>query len=316
MTHPTLAVSNIGKRFRDRTALENVSLALVPGEISVLLGPNGAGKTTLLRLFAGLLTPDTGTVSLDNVPLDSKRWPIVRSRVGLLTETPGLWTRLTVEANLLVYARLHDVRNPASRVASLLEQFGLTDRARSAAGSLSKGMQQKVALARAIVHDPSIVLLDEPTAGLDPEMTVDVRSLITRWRREGRAVLVSTHDLGEAERIADRIAVLRTRLLAVEPLATLLQRVPASRRIRVRLAGDAAPFAGLLQGAFSEGRVEGPLLTCRVTDIDIDVPRLVRELVAAGAEITAVEPEGADLEGIYLHLAKTERAPRAPGADA
>jgi len=316
MTHPTLIATNVGKRFRDRIAVEDVSLALIPGETTVLLGPNGAGKTTLLRLFAGLLLPDTGNVSLDRVPLDPRTWPAARSRVGLLTETPGLWPRLTVEANLLVFARLYDVRDPMARVAGLLEQFGLADRAHDAAGSLSKGMQQKLALARAIVHDPGVVLLDEPTAGLDPEMTVEVRALITAWRRDGRAVLVSTHDLAEAERIADRIAVLRTRLLACEPLATLRQHLPVSRVVRVQLAQEAAPFVDVVQRLFAGVEATGRTLTCRVGAIDSDVPQLVRALVAVGAEVTAVEPEGVALEEIYLHLARGARGARARTVEA
>ena len=187
------------------------------GEIVALLGPNGAGKTTTLRMLAGLIAPTSGTVAIDGVQLTRATGIALRSRIGFLTEAPGLWDRLTVRENLSIYAgplrprkrRAHD-RSRARDVRA----DAIAATARTA--ELSKGTRQKVALARALLHDPAILLLDEPTSGLDPEVTRSVRRLLEERRAAGCSILVSTHNLDEAERLADRVAVLQERLLALD----------------------------------------------------------------------------------------------------
>ena len=181
-----------------------------------LLGPNGAGKTTTLRMLAGLISPTSGDVRLDGEPMSRGATARRRGRIGFLTEAPGLWDRLTVSRNLLVYARLHGLPDPARAVDEALELFDIRDRRNDRAAQLSKGLKQRVALARTLLHKPDIVLLDEPTSGLDPDSARDVRELILRLRDERRAVLLSTHNLDEVQRVATRVAVLRTRLVALD----------------------------------------------------------------------------------------------------
>src|SRR5262245_20416760 len=163
----TVRATALTRSFGSRAAVRNLSIALHRSEIVVLLGPNGAGKTTTLRMLAGLIPPTSGTVVIDGTPLTAKS-DALRSRVGLLTETPGLWDRLSVHMNLLTYARLYGLPQAHEAVDHALAMVGLTDRKRDVAGILSKGLRQRLALARALMHQPTIVLLDEPTSGPSP----------------------------------------------------------------------------------------------------------------------------------------------------
>jgi ABC-2 type transport system ATP-binding protein len=281
------------RRFDARVAVDDVSLELAPGEIFALLGPNGAGKTTTLRMLAGLIKPSSGTVD-------------VRGRIGFLTEAPGLWDRLTVERNLMVYARLHGLEDPARAVDEALDLFDIGGRKQDRAAQLSKGLKQRVALARTLLHRPDIVLLDEPTSGLDPESARDVRELILRLRGERRAVLISTHNLDEVERVADRVAVLRARLIALDTPAALRARLFGSR-VLVRLAGPAAPFADVLKPAFADVRTEDRTLSIAVSDVERATPGIVRALVQSGADVVSVVADEAPLEEVYLRLLGEEK---------
>jgi ABC-2 type transport system ATP-binding protein len=290
------------RSFGGRLAVQDVTFSVRPGEIFALLGPNGAGKTTILRMLAGLIAPSRGTVAVDGIELTPRSAENVRSRVGFLPEAPGLWDRLSVEANLLVYARLYGLQDPAGRVRQLLDFFRLADRAADPAAQLSKGMKQKVALARMLLHEPAVLLLDEPTSGLDPHTAVMVRELVLQLTRTARAILISTHNLDEAERLADRVAVLQRRLVAVDTPAALRQRL-FGRRLRVRLAGDGSPFRPVLAKAgYHDAVSEGASLSIGVDDFDARAPEIVRLLVHAGAEIRSVLPDEPPLEKIYLKL--------------
>jgi ABC-2 type transport system ATP-binding protein len=302
-----VVASALTRRFGNRIAVEDVSFELVPGEILALLGPNGAGKTTTLRMLAGLIAPSSGTVRIGGEPLTRDSAARLRGRVGFLTETPGLWDRLSVRQNLTVYARLHGLAAPERAVDGMLDTFGIRDRAADPAALLSKGLRQRVALARTLMHDPAIVLLDEPTSGLDPESARVVRALVLRLRREGRAVLVSTHNLDEVERVADRVAVLRTRLVASDTPQALRARLFGSR-VRIVLTGAAEPLAGLLRRAgVSDVRAEGVELSVGLNGAELTTPALVKTLVDAGAGIEAVTSEQPPLEEVYLRLLDQDR---------
>jgi ABC-2 type transport system ATP-binding protein len=290
------------RRFNGRVAVDALSLEVRPGEIFALLGPNGAGKTTTLRLIGGLILPSSGSAEVAGVALTRKRMHELRSRVGFLTEAPGLWERLTVTKNLLVYARLYGIPEPARAVARALDMLGLSDRAAAPAGHLSKGMKQRVALARSLMHDPPVILLDEPTSGLDPQTARLVRELILERRNRGRTIVISTHNLDEAERMSDRVGVLQSRLVAVDSPDGLRRRL-FGNRVRVRVAHDATRFA---QIAASDGARDVELFadgfSASLTDPGRQVPSLVRALVHAGADVQAVTPDQASLEDVYLRL--------------
>jgi ABC-2 type transport system ATP-binding protein len=308
-----IAASLITRRFGERVAVDNVTFEVRGGEVFGLLGPNGAGKTTTLRMLGGLISPTAGTVAIDGRPFTRATAGALRARIGFLTETPGLWDNLTVEDNLRVYAKLFGVARPDLATERVLRLFDLWDRRGDHVALLSKGMKQKLALARALVHEPDVILLDEPTANLDPKTSRTVRELLVDLRRQGRAIVISTHNLGEVERLADRVGLMSTSLIAIgEPAA--LRREVFGRRLRVRLARAFPPAADLAAAATRAGghdvRIEGLDLSMVLEDPDAGAPAVVRALVDAGAEIREVFDEHPALEDVYLKLMGTKGVSR------
>jgi ABC-2 type transport system ATP-binding protein len=308
MATPALIAHHLTRRFGNRVAVDDVAFQLAAGEIFALLGPNGAGKTTTLRMLAGLITPTTGSVQIDGEQMTPDAAPRLRGRIGFLTEAPGLWDNLTVRENLCVYARLYGLTDPDAAANRVLALFEIVDRAQDRPARLSKGLRQRVALARALIHQPRIVMLDEPTAGLDPESARAVRELVIGMRKEGRAVLLCTHNLDEVERVADRVAVLRSRLVAVGTPVALRQQL-FTARLRVRLDGPAEPFATVVRSAGATD-VHADDSWLSVTPGPLSTPEIVRALVQAGAGIESVEREEPSLEDVYIKLLHTGGAPR------
>ncbi len=297
-----IAASHLTRSFGSRIAVEDATFDVKPGEIFGLLGPNGAGKTTTLRMLAGLLAPTSGDATVAGIRLSRETIDQVRARIGFLTEAPGLWDRLTVRQNLMVYARLHQLSDPSGTVTQAIERFELDDRRDSLCAELSKGLKQRVALARALLHEPPVVLLDEPTSGLDPQSARLVRDLVLDLRARGHAVVLSTHNLYEAERLADRVGVLRGRFLAVASPADLRQRLFGSRAL-VRVTDQAPAYAQVI--AASGGRdvaVEGNTLRFALDDLARAMPAVVRALVLSGAAVVEVTTEDAPLEDVYFTL--------------
>ena len=281
-----VTAEHLTRVFDQRVAVRDVSLTVNAGEIVTLLGPNGAGKTTTMRMLAGLILPTGGRISIDGAELAGSTASRARGSIGLLTEAPGLWERLSVRINLLTYARLHGLPDPDRRVDGALADVDLQDRSTEIAGKLSKGLKQRVAIARALIHQPRVLLLDEPTSGLDPASARHVRDLITGLRSDGRAILVSTHNLGEAEELSDRIGVLKTDLLAFDTPASL-RAARAGGRVVIELEG-------LARREFAIGDVA-------------EIPAIVARLVGEGARIVRVTPEERSLEDVYLDLVGAER---------
>lgn len=305
MPAAVVETSGLTRVFDARTAVEDLTLSVGAGELLALLGPNGAGKTTTLRMIAGLLPPTRGRISVAGEVLGPETAEALRSRVGLLTEAPGLWERLSVRANLRTHARLHGVASADRRVDHVLAAVGLTDRADDRAGALSKGLKQRAAMARTLLHDPAVVLLDEPTSGLDPASAHAMRGLVRSLRDEGRAVLVSTHNLTEAEELADRIAIMNTRLLACDTPRAL--RGPgAGGRVLIDVEGERSRWTTVLRSAGAadvDARHDGLLVTMKPGS---EVPELVTALVAAGARVHRVAPQDPSLEETYLDLVKRD----------
>ena len=304
-----LSAAHLVRRFGLRTAVDGVTFEVKAGEVFALLGPNGAGKTTTLRMLGGLIAPTSGQVRVAGQLMDRPNGPGLRARIGFLTETPGLWDQLTVSDNIAVYARLFGMTDVSAAVERSLRRFDLWDRRADRAVLLSKGMKQKLALARALVHDPEIVLLDEPTANLDPLTSRGVRDLLLELRGRGRAVVVSTHNLDEVERVADRVALISTRLVALgEP--SVLRRQMFGRRLIVRLA-DGPPGSELMAAAGRAGaedvRGVDSTMSMVLGDPELGTPAVVRALVEAGAAIRAVFDEEPPLEDVYLRLLASER---------
>lgn len=294
------------KAFKSLIAVHDLSFTVGDGEIFGLLGPNGAGKTTTVRMLAGLIGPTEGTARINGLQLghDSQR---IRAITGVLTETPGLHEKLTARQNLGYYGRLYGMRGAGLRraVDRYLGVVGLADVGDRRVGGFSKGMRQKVAIARALLHEPEIVYLDEPTSALDPSAAKTVRDFVATLRDAGRSIVVCTHNLDEAERLCDRIGIMRATLLEVDTPARLRRR-NGSASVRVELVGARRPesFLDLLSDLpFVEAaRVDDGALLVEVSDPRGDNPELVRTLVEAGARIVGVREDAVTLEQVYLDL--------------
>jgi ABC-2 type transport system ATP-binding protein len=300
-----ISANGLTRRFGSRIAVDDLSFDVGRSEIVALLGPNGAGKTTTLRMLAGLIAPSAGSVAIGGVALTGATAHSLRSRIGFLTEAPGLWDRLTVRENLRVYAKLYGLNEPERAIDRVLELFELRDRDSTPAVELSKGLRQKVALARTLMHDPPVLLLDEPTSDLDPEVRRSVRRLLDDRRKAGCSILVSTHNLDEAERLADRVAVLDRQLLAIDRPSALRHRLTTGRVI-VRVQAEPDAFLPVVRqfdpaAAIDDGGIVFNGGGGRRDTADV-VPAVVSALVDAGARILEVRPEMPALEDVYLHL--------------
>lgn len=280
-----------------------LDLAVERGEVFGLLGPNGSGKTTTLRILATLIRPTAGGASVlsHDVTVDPLA---VRRNIGVMPEKPSLYERLTIDDNLRFWAEAHELADPGAAVLAALEFVGLAARREDRAGQLSKGLKQRVALARAIVHRPAVLLLDEPSSGLDPSAAVAMEGMIRDLVRNGATVLMNTHRLAEAERLCDRVAILRE--------GELLE-VGTPRQLRSRLLGNVVEveIAGAIDqpvrravesvpGVAEVKWVRGGV-SCRLPDAGRDTPELVARLVHAGARVVSVKQAG-DLERVYLEL--------------
>jgi ABC-2 type transport system ATP-binding protein len=294
----------LSRRFDETVAVDGLTLEVAEGEVFGFLGPNGAGKTTTMRMLCALIAPSAGRAWVAGHELGAGSDDAIRSRVGILTETPGLYDRLSVRDNLELFGALHGVPSLAARIAKYLELLGLGERAADPAGELSKGMRQKLALARALLHEPPLLFLDEPTSALDPASARVVRDCIAELRGEGRTIFLSTHNLAEADELCDRIALFRTRLIRVDTPESLRRAGASGRRVRARVRGPAERFLPALAGlAELRGlRAEGSELVAEVDDPELANPALARALIGAGAELCALEEEQRTLEQVYLEM--------------
>ncbi len=301
-----IEATGLTKHFKALTAVHDLSFTVGDGEIFGILGPNGAGKTTSVRMLAGLIGPSGGSARINGLELgqDSQR---IRATTGVLTEAPGLHDKLTARQNLGYYGRLYGLRGGGLRraVDRYLGIVGMLDSGDRRVGGFSKGMRQKVAIARALLHEPDVVYLDEPTSALDPSAAKMVRDFVATLRDAGRSIVVCTHNLDEAERLCDRIGIMRGTLLLVDTPANLRrQGRPASVRVDLVGAREPSSFLDMLaELPFVDGAqvVDGSLLV-EVRDPRGDTPDLARALVNAGARITGITEEAATLEQVYLNL--------------
>ncbi len=297
-----IVAKGLTKRFGDVLAVDGLDMEVSPGEIFGFLGPNGAGKTTTIRLLGALIEPTSGKAYVAGYEVGREDNEI-RRNVGILTESPGLYDRLSAERNLSFFAELYDVEDVAGQVERYLRLLGLWDRRGDMAATFSKGMRQKLAIARAMLHEPKVLLLDEPTAGLDPEMARLVREFIGELKGKGRTIFLCTHNLDEADRLCDRIAVVNTRLLALDTPAAL--RAKLYDRVVVFHLGAVAPAyeKAVSEQAFVRSvETKDNKLVVALDDPERNNPQLIRALVDAGADIQFVGELRRSLEDVYLRL--------------
>ena len=303
------------KRFGSLTAVDGLSFEVGKGEIFGLLGPNGSGKTTTVRLLSCLIAPSEGSASVTG--FDIRREPLkVREAVGVLTENPGIYDRLSAVENMEFFAEAYGLRDKTerdSRIRELLKFFDLWDRRGDRVGTFSRGMRQKLAIAKAVVHRPEVLFLDEPSSGLDPKAAKDIRDLMeVMSRQEKHTIVLCTHNLEEAERLCSRVMIIRKGAAlatgGVEDLRKKLHGAPelevSLEEVNDRLIKATAKLEGVRA---VNATVKGTLIY-DIDDPEARTPDVVRSLVQAGGRIKSVNILRPSLEDTYLELTKEESA--------
>ena len=309
MSTPVIQISSLTRRFGETSAVDHLTLDVHAGEIFGFLGHNGAGKTTTIRLLHGILEPTSGSAKV--LGLDSQtEGSAVRARTGVLTETPSLDERLTARDNLSFYADLYNIPHSAvsERVNSLLTEFELAERADEKVGGYSKGMKQRLALARALLHKPDVLFLDEPTTALDPVAARHVNTLVeTLARREGCTVFLCTHNLVEAQKLCDRVAVMQHGKLVAWGTPSELTRQYV-RRLEVELEVDPLQTGLALetlqqvpQLTIGAPKQENDILSMTLSGRDC-IPELLSLLVQHKVRVYRLAPQEANLEEVYFAL--------------
>ena len=306
MNNQMITTRNLTKKFGDNLAIDQLSLSIPPGEVFGLLGPNGAGKTTTIRILCALIGQTSGSASVAGFEIGENDYEI-RKNVGILTESPGLYDRLSAERNLAFFAKLYEVNDIPNKTEQYLRMLGLWERRFEEVGTFSKGMRQKLAIARALLHEPKVLFLDEPTSGLDPEAARLVREFISELRQEGRTIVICTHNLDEADRLCDRIAVLNAKLLALDTPANLRRQL-YGRTVVFHLAAVDAKYVAAMedQDFVQSAKLIDNKLVITLDDPETHNPVLIRELVKLGAEIQFVGELRHTLEDVYLRLVKSQ----------
>jgi ABC-2 type transport system ATP-binding protein len=301
---PALVVNHLTKRFGERTAFSEVSFEVAHGEVFGFLGPNGAGKTTTVRTLGTLIAPTSGSATVAGIPLSPENGVEIRQRISVMPESPGLYLRLTVTENLEYFASLYGLRQAGMRIRDALEAVNLGDRAGDLCGGLSKGLRQRVGLARTMLSDPAIMFLDEPTSGLDPVAAREVHNLINGFRQRGVTIFLTTHRLEEAEKLCDRVAILNTTLRTVGRPEDLREQLFTSALVVKTLVPVSDPdqlFTGI--PAVEGWRSEAPgSYVLSVSDPRIAAPEVTRGLVSAGADVLSISEAQHSLEDVYLEL--------------
>jgi ABC-2 type transport system ATP-binding protein len=283
-------------------AVDKLDLSVNEGEVFGFLGPNGAGKTTTVRMLTCLVGPTFGEAWVNNLKVGRDDTDIRRS-VGILTETPGLYDRLSAEKNLEIFAHLYEVKDVRGQVEKYLRMLGLWDRRDDLTGNFSKGMKQKLAICRALLHEPKVLFLDEPTSGLDPEAAKLVHDFIAELRTEGRTIFMCTHNLDEADRLCDRIGVMKQQLLVVDTPQNLRRQL-YGRKVVFHLLQANPALVGLIKAmpfAREVQTVDNKIIV-GLDDPEAQNPVIVRKLVEAGAEVQFVGELRHSLEDVYLSL--------------
>jgi ABC-2 type transport system ATP-binding protein len=297
-----LTIRDARKSYGGTQALRGASLELAQGEMLALLGPNGAGKTTLVRSIAGRVKLDGGAIELMGKPLDGAGG---RALLGVVPQEIALYPLLTARENLEVFGRLNGIAPGAlrERVAWALEWTALADRAKEPIRHFSGGMKRRLNIACGVLHEPRVILLDEPTVGVDPQSRERIYEMLDRLRAAGASLLLTTHQLEEAEGHCERIVIIdHGQIIAAGTLEELVARTVGNhRRVAIRLdRAPAQPIAGFNGGA------EGPLLRAQVDNVGAELPALIQRAEAAGFTIEDIEVRSPSLQSVFIHLTGRE----------
>jgi ABC-2 type transport system ATP-binding protein len=301
-----LACSQLEKRYGDLRAVDGVSFEVAEGETYGLLGPNGAGKTTTISIVAGLLRPDAGEVHVLGERL-TPRSSSAKAAIGLVPQELAVYPDLTARENLRFFGRLHGLGRAelGRRTDEVLEVTGLTDRADDRADTFSGGMKRRLNIGVGLLHRPKLLVLDEPTVGVDPQSRNAILESVEQLATEGMAVLYTTHYMEEAERLCDRLAIIdQGRIVGEGTRRELTDRVGELDRVRLEVAGDPAVAASACAAVARVGSadVDGLAVVCLVDGAASSLPALLEAVAATGATVTGVEVREPDLEDVFLHL--------------
>jgi ABC-2 type transport system ATP-binding protein len=305
-----LSAKGLTKRFGERVAFQDVSFEIGYGEVFGFLGPNGAGKTTTVRTLGTLIAPTAGVATVAGIPLTPENGVRIRQRIAIMPEAPGLYLRLTVAENLECFAGLYALPDARQRIQQALQAVNLTGRANDMCGKLSKGLRQRVSLARALLNNADVLFLDEPTSGLDPVAAHEVHDLIVTLRERGVTIFLTTHRLEEAERLCDRVALLNTTLRAIGRPDELRAQLFARTLIVSTLAPlpepsrafDALPAVTGWRRDDQNDQNGAATYILTVSDAVIAAPAVTRALVADGADVLSIAESHHSLEDVYLEL--------------
>jgi ABC-2 type transport system ATP-binding protein len=302
-----IETENLTKKFGDLIVVDNVTLRVNDGEVFGFLGPNGAGKTTTVRMLCCLISKTSGTARIGNYEVGNRAdQQKIRRMVGLLTENVGLYEELSAYDNLDFYGRFYrmDEQKRKEQIEYLLKMLGLWERRNEAAGTFSKGMKQKLAIARALIHDPQVLFLDEPTANLDPEAAKTVRDFILELKKQKRTIFLNTHLLDEAEKVCDRVAILKTRLIAIGTPQEL-RRSLSGRKIKVQLQRvDDVIVEAIKKIGFQVSEITNNGLVIDVNDPEKENQAILKAIEAAGGYVQFITETGSTLEDVYLKLVR------------
>lgn len=303
---------DLSRKFGNLTAVDKVTLHVEEGEVFGFLGPNGAGKTTTVRMLCCLIGKTSGEAKIGDYTVDNESNCLkIRKMVGFLPENVGLYDSLSAYRNLDFYGQLYEVSEQKRKenIERLLTLLGIWERRDDAVGTFSKGTKQKIAIARALIHDPKVLFLDEPTANLDPEASKTVRDFILELKKEKRTIFLNTHNLDEAERLCDRIAILKTKLIAIDSPKNL-ERSLYNRKTIIHLAGVTdAVRAAVEKLAFVKSlRTSENKLILDIDNPEKDNPEVVRTIVQTGGNIQYVTEMRSTLEDVYLKLIREASA--------
>jgi ABC-2 type transport system ATP-binding protein len=310
-----IEAKELTKTFDSHTAVDHLNFKVEEGEVFGLLGPNGAGKTTTIRMLACLISPSEGSATVSGHKIDENPL-LVRQAVGILTENPSLYERLTAQENMDFFAEAYNLSEPqekSSRIKELLEFFDLWERRNDKVATFSKGMKQKLAIARAFVHKPPILYLDEPTAGLDPESSKEVRDLMEMLsRREKHTILLCTHHLEDAEKLCSRVMIInKGKSVIVGTPEELRNRIAGPPTVQINLRKLNPKIIKATKRVSHVRRVDADkstsILTIGLDDVSSGTPEVVKSIVDAGGLVLAVNVLRPSLEEAYLKLIKEER---------
>jgi len=298
---------NLTKKFGDLTAVDGVSLRVEEGEVFGFLGPNGAGKTTTVRMLCCLISKTSGAARIANYEVGDDADSLkIRKIIGLVPDSVGLYDDLTAYDNLDFYGKLYKCTETQRRenIQRFLKMLGLWEKKDVAAGAFSKGMKQKLAIARALIHEPEVLFLDEPTVNLDPESSKTVRDFLLELKKEKKTIFLNTHNLDEAQRICDRIGILNTKLMAVGTPEELERSVTGRKTVIQLERVDEAVLNALKKLSTGKMFKDDNRITIHVVDPGKENPAIVRAIVEAGGNVQSVSVLGSTLEDAYLKLVK------------